>query len=260
MTRTLKPAGAFERTSLMECERLLRTARDFAKQAGAPKTADAIRDALKSCGGALRHMDRRAADAPLPAPATDPDHPFAKGAVVVVFNQTMSGEPIIESKRAIVVKALDGGHLYRVRFPGAGLGDPGRTGVDRFVWPGEPQTAPEAYLAKALADWRARQAPVVVANRWWTDETPKPAERTITGETLVDVLGPDGAEPRRGLRLDSVLGDDVAEWAAAFAFLATDGEVHLGGGAAPAFTIILHDASEQRIEKALAAMLRRSAP
>jgi hypothetical protein len=77
---------------------------------------------------------------------------FKKGDRVTVFNQTMNGKPIIEGKATILGK---GGveNQYKVKFDNAGLGDPGRNCL-RFVfgWAGQ-QDEPEAFLAKAVAEW-----------------------------------------------------------------------------------------------------------
>ena len=80
---------------------------------------------------------------------------FKKGDTVVVYNQTLSGRPIIEG-RAIVMRPTGIDNQYRVKFIGAKLGDPGRNGIDRFVYSGECQSEPDAYLAKAQAEWTER--------------------------------------------------------------------------------------------------------
>jgi hypothetical protein len=80
---------------------------------------------------------------------------FKKGDEVVVYNQTFSGMPIIEG-RAIIIRPTNVQYQYRVKFIGAKLGDPGRTGVDRFVFGGEPQANPNKYIAKAQKEWAER--------------------------------------------------------------------------------------------------------
>lgn len=79
---------------------------------------------------------------------------FKKGDRVTVYNQTMSGKPIIEGKATILGRGDVEDH-YRVKFDNAELGDPGRN-CKRFVFDGEPQSEPQAYLAKAVAEWEAR--------------------------------------------------------------------------------------------------------
>ena len=81
--------------------------------------------------------------------------PFARGDVVTIYNQTMSGKPIIEG-RATIVRPTGVEFQYRVKFIGAKLGDPGRTGVDRFVFAGECQSDPQGYIAKAQKEWAER--------------------------------------------------------------------------------------------------------
>ena len=80
---------------------------------------------------------------------------FKKGDVVAVYNQTFSGKPIIEG-RATIVRPTGVEFQYRVKFIGAKLGDPGRTGVDRFVFGGDCQADPEGYIAKAQKEWAER--------------------------------------------------------------------------------------------------------
>lgn len=80
---------------------------------------------------------------------------FKKGDVVTVYNQTVGGKPIIEG-RATVIKPTGVEFQYRVKFLDAQLGDPGRAGVDRFVYGGECQNDPETYIAKAQAEWAER--------------------------------------------------------------------------------------------------------
>jgi len=77
---------------------------------------------------------------------------FIPGDTVVVYNQKMSGEPIIEG-RAVVVKPAGVADQYKVRFP-PDRGSKSGTVFTRFVYPGECQTDPDAYLAKAKAEWR----------------------------------------------------------------------------------------------------------
>lgn len=80
---------------------------------------------------------------------------FKKGDVVTVYNQTFSGKPIIEGD-AVIVGPTGVEFQYRVKFIGAKLGDPGRSGVDRFVFGGECQSDPAGYLTKAHAEWAER--------------------------------------------------------------------------------------------------------
>lgn len=77
-------------------------------------------------------------------------HSFQNGAEVTVYNQTMSGQPIIEG-RATVVKPTDVGDQYQVRFPGD------RTLYNRFVYPGRCQDDPQGYLVDAQKAWAERQ-------------------------------------------------------------------------------------------------------
>lgn len=81
---------------------------------------------------------------------------FASGSTVTVFNQKLSGEPIIEG-RAKIVKSTELTDQYRVKF----IDGNDRGTYSRFVYGGECQRDPPGYLAKAQADWRARaQNPV----------------------------------------------------------------------------------------------------
>lgn len=68
MTRKLKPADAGTEGSVEIALGLLALARDELKAAGAGKSADAVREAIKSAGGALRHARRRASGEAEPKP------------------------------------------------------------------------------------------------------------------------------------------------------------------------------------------------
>lgn len=82
---------------------------------------------------------------------------FKKGDRVTVFNQTLSGKPIIEGT-ATILAVGEVEDQYRVSFDNAGLGDSGRN-CFRFVVSGEAQDDPKAYIAKAQKDWEeARRA------------------------------------------------------------------------------------------------------
>jgi hypothetical protein len=59
MTRRIREAGAFELDALTACLKLLKSARQNAVWAKSPQTADAIRRAIKSADGAMRHMSHR---------------------------------------------------------------------------------------------------------------------------------------------------------------------------------------------------------
>lgn len=59
MPRKIKPADTFELVCLSACLRLLKRARDESKWAKCPQTTKAIRHALKSADGAMRHMRHR---------------------------------------------------------------------------------------------------------------------------------------------------------------------------------------------------------
>ena len=60
MTRKLKPADPGTTGSVEIALGLLARAREELKSAGADKSAEAVREAIKSAGGALRHARRRA--------------------------------------------------------------------------------------------------------------------------------------------------------------------------------------------------------
>jgi hypothetical protein len=75
---------------------------------------------------------------------------FKTGDEVVVYNQNLSGKPIIEG-RAIIVKTGEVADQYRVRF----LNDGSRKTYLRFVYPGDSQRMPDEYIAKAQAEWAA---------------------------------------------------------------------------------------------------------
>ena len=83
---------------------------------------------------------------------------FKKGDIVNVYNSTLSGRPFLEG-RAVILRSTQVEDQYRVRFvrpTGKSandlLGDPGysRKGVDRFVYGGEAQTDPHAFLVRML--------------------------------------------------------------------------------------------------------------
>lgn len=59
MTRKISEAGPMELFALDECLKYLKCARNDAVAAGCPQTAKAIRRALKSAEGAMRHMGHR---------------------------------------------------------------------------------------------------------------------------------------------------------------------------------------------------------
>lgn len=83
-------------------------------------------------------------------------HHFKRGDNVAVFNSTMNGEPLFEGW-ATIVDLIDVSHQYSVRFhrlPGQEAGP-----YDRFVWPGECQDDPEAWLAKAQQERLGQQRP-----------------------------------------------------------------------------------------------------
>lgn len=76
-----------------------------------------------------------------------PSHAFDRGDIVTVFNRTMSGRSMIEG-RARVVKRLDEPHHYAVQFRVGAVFD--RQTFERFVFPGDCQSDPEAYLRSLL--------------------------------------------------------------------------------------------------------------
>lgn len=57
--RKIKPAGDFELLALDACIARLKQARNNATSANCPQTLKAIRRALKSAEGAMRHMTHR---------------------------------------------------------------------------------------------------------------------------------------------------------------------------------------------------------
>jgi hypothetical protein len=75
-------------------------------------------------------------------------HAFDKGDIVTVFNRTMSGAMMIEG-HARIARRLDEPNLYSVQFKVGETFD--RTAYDRFVFPGDCQADPEAWLRGALA-------------------------------------------------------------------------------------------------------------
>jgi hypothetical protein len=80
---------------------------------------------------------------------------FRKGDRVTVYNQKLNGEPIIEG-RGIIVGKGDVEHQYRVKFDRRAPGEGPNERFLRFVFRGECQDDPEAYLAKAKAEWLQR--------------------------------------------------------------------------------------------------------
>lgn len=89
----------------------------------------------------------------------DDEKMFSKGDVVNVYNMTVSGKPFLEGRAAILAATNYADNHYRVRFirpegksANDVLGDPAysRSGVQRFVYFGEAQTDPNAYLAEML--------------------------------------------------------------------------------------------------------------
>jgi hypothetical protein len=83
---------------------------------------------------------------------------FSKGDVVNVYNMTFGGKPFLEGRATILASTGTEDH-YRVRFvlpkgksSNDVLGDHGysRRGVERFVYEGEAQTDPGAFLAGML--------------------------------------------------------------------------------------------------------------
>ncbi len=79
---------------------------------------------------------------------------FKRGDRVFIINSTMSGKPIYEGVAKVVRKGSVEGQ-YVVRFANAGLGDPGRYGVERFVVP-EAQEDPWGYVQGLVKEWEAR--------------------------------------------------------------------------------------------------------
>ena len=57
--KSMRPALPGQVCALWNARQALRQARDYAKDADAPKAVEAIRRALKSLDGARRHYDRR---------------------------------------------------------------------------------------------------------------------------------------------------------------------------------------------------------
>jgi hypothetical protein len=53
----LRNISAADHSRLVWCETQLRNVRDNVKKTGASRTADAVRHALKSIGGAIRHAE-----------------------------------------------------------------------------------------------------------------------------------------------------------------------------------------------------------
>jgi hypothetical protein len=70
-----------------------------------------------------------------------------KGEIVTVFNQKITGEPMIEGRARIVGPAADE-HQYRVRFLAEGEGGT----YDRYVFV-EHQADPQAALAAMVERW-----------------------------------------------------------------------------------------------------------
>ena len=74
------------------------------------------------------------------------DHKFELNSTVTVYNKTIFGKPIIEGQAKIVgfTKIED---QYKVRF------NYEKQTVKRFVYPGECQSDPTGYIAKAQKEW-----------------------------------------------------------------------------------------------------------
>lgn len=83
---------------------------------------------------------------------------FHEGDLVTIYNSTISGRPFIEGV-AIIEGASEVEDQYKVRFRGSA----GESHY-RFVYPGECQEDPEAYITKAVAEFEASGHKVFVDN------------------------------------------------------------------------------------------------
>jgi len=62
MPRQLKPAESADVIRVRRALSLLREARDLLRQVGAVRTVERVQAAIKSADGAVRHVERRAAE------------------------------------------------------------------------------------------------------------------------------------------------------------------------------------------------------